>query len=310
MDIFRNMHVFVAVAKASSFRRAAEALGLPGSTVSRRIAELEHDVGLRLFNRTTRRVELTEGGRLYFENCQRIVQEAELAHLELTHLQARPSGVIRASLPVDFSVMFLSPVLADFSRLHPGIRFELDLTPAQANLVEGSVDVAIRMGLPKEQNLIARHIASMDCGLYASPAYLAQHAGPATPQALSAHECLRMRDGPWTLHPRAGGPAAVVEVSGRFVANNVGMLRQLALAGLGIMANVERWAAQDVAEGRLVRVLPEWAPPPGQAYALTETRLLPAKVRVFIDYLARRMSGPADGVQESLPSPRPPVAAA
>jgi DNA-binding transcriptional LysR family regulator len=119
-----------------------------------------------------------------------------------------------------------------------------------------------------------------------------------------------MRDGPWTLHPRAGGPAAVVEVSGRFVANNVGMLRQLALAGLGIMANVERWAAQDVAEGRLVRVLPEWAPPPSEAYALTETRLLPAKVRVFIDYLARRMSGPADGVQESLPSPRPPVAAA
>ncbi len=115
MDIFRNMNLFVEVARANSFRRAAEVLGLPNSTVSRRIAELERDVGLRLFNRSTRRVELTEGGRLYFDNCQRIIQEAELAHQELTHLQAQPSGVIRASMPIDFSVIYLSPLLADFS---------------------------------------------------------------------------------------------------------------------------------------------------------------------------------------------------
>jgi DNA-binding transcriptional LysR family regulator len=245
---------------------------------------------LRLFNRTTRRVELTEGGRLYFERCTRIIKEAQLAHEELADMQAQPTGVIRASLPVDFSVIYLSPMLADFALLYPGIRFELDLTPTQANLVAGSVDVAIRMGPPKEQNLIARNIAALDVGLFASPSYLKKRGHPAAPQHLSAHECLRMRDGPWTLNPIQGGHSETVEVTGRFVANNVGMLRQLALAGMGIMTIAESWVAEDVAAGTLVRVLPKWRPPMAQAYALTETRLLPAKVRVFIDYLVARMA--------------------
>ena len=151
----KNMRLFVAVAAARSFRRAGSELGLPSSTVSRRIAELERDVGLRLFNRTTRRVELTEGGARYFETCRRIVQEAEQAYLELTQLQARPSGVIRASVPLDFSVIYLSPVLAEFARRHPAIRFDLDLTPRQADLIGDPVDFAIRMGPPKDQSLIA-----------------------------------------------------------------------------------------------------------------------------------------------------------
>jgi DNA-binding transcriptional LysR family regulator len=150
MEVFRNMQIFVEVAKAQSFRRAADVLGMPNSTVSRRIAELERDIGLRLFNRTTRRVELTESGHRYFERCRRILQDAQLAHEELADMQARPSGTIRLSLPVDFSVIYLSPMLAQFAALYPGIRLELDLTPSQADLVAGSVDLAIRMGLPKE----------------------------------------------------------------------------------------------------------------------------------------------------------------
>ncbi|MEY4267810.1 MAG: hypothetical protein RIS90_2345 [Pseudomonadota bacterium] len=289
MDIFRNMHLFVEVAKASSFRRAAEVLGLPNSTVSRRIAELERDVGLRLFNRSTRRVELTEGGRLYFANCQRIIQEAVLAHQALTDLQAQPSGVIRASLPVDFSVIYLGPLLADFSRRYPGIRFDLDLTPSQADLVGDPVDVAIRMGPPKDQNLIARPIARLDTELVAAPDYLRRRGVPVQPQDLAGHDCLRMKDAPWVLFHRDGSSQSV-EVGGQFIANSRGLLQQLALSGQGIVQTANSWVQADLAAQRLVRVLPEWTPPVVSAYALTATRLLPAKVRVFIDYLVANMA--------------------
>ena len=289
MEVFRNMHLFVEVAKASSFRRAAEVLGLPNSTVSRRIAELERDVGLRLFNRSTRRVELTEGGRLYFDNCKRIIQEAELARQELTDLQTRPSGVIRASMPVDFSVIYLSPLLAEFSRRYPGIRFDLDLTPNQADLMGDPVDVAIRMGPPKDQSLIARPIASIEAVLVASPDYLRKHELPTQPQDLLAHDCLRMKEAPWSLIHR-DGRRQTVPVSGPFIANNRGLLQQLALAGQGIVQSSKSWVQADLEAGRLVHVLPDWAPPVVEAFALTTTRLLPAKVRVFLDFLVDNMA--------------------
>ncbi|MBU3738813.1 MAG: LysR family transcriptional regulator [Rhodoferax sp.] len=292
MEIFRNMHLFVEVARASSFRRAAEVLGLPNSTVSRRIAELERAVGLRLFNRSTRRVELTEGGRLYFNNCQRIIQEAELANQELTDLQTQPSGVIRASLPVDFSVIYLSPLLADFSRRYPGIRFDLDLTPNRADLMGDPVDVAIRMGPPQDQNLIARPIARLATVLVAAPDYLQRRGMPARPQDLAGHDCLRMKEAPWVLVHRDGSSQSV-EVGGQFVANSRGLLQQLALGGQGIVQSAESWVQADLAAGRLERVLPDWSPPVVGAYALTATRLLPAKVRVFIDYLVANMAEPS-----------------
>jgi DNA-binding transcriptional LysR family regulator len=286
----KNMRLFVAVAAARSFRRAGSELGLPSSTVSRRIAELERDVGLRLFNRTTRRVELTEGGARYFETCRRIVQEAEQAYLELTQLQARPSGVIRASVPVDFSVIYLSPVLAEFARRHPAIRFDLDLTPRQADLIGDPVDFAIRMGPPKDQSLIARPIARIATALVASPAYLRGRRRPAQPQDLQDHACLRMKDAPWHLVDREGN-SRVVDVGGAFVANNRGLLYQLALAGHGVAQAPEIWVEPDVKAGRLIRLMPRWSPPEVQVFAVTTTRLIPAKVRLFLDFLARSLAG-------------------
>jgi len=289
MELFRNMPLFVEVAKASSFRRAAEALDLPSSTVSRRIAELERDLGLRLFNRSTRRVELTESGRLYFDNCKRIIEEAELAHQQLSDLQTQPSGVIRASLPVDFSVLYLSPLLADFSQRYPGIRFELNLTPNQADLIGDPVDVAIRMGPPKDQSMIARPIASLETMLAASPDYLARRGMPRTPRDLLKHDCLLMKDSPWTLIHRSGR-SQTIAVGGTFIANNRGLLYQLALASRGVVECARCWAEADLQAGRLVRVLPDWQPPTAHAYAITTTRLLPAKVRVFLDYLVSQMA--------------------
>jgi DNA-binding transcriptional LysR family regulator len=298
MDVFKNMQVFVAVAEANSFRRAGEALGLPSSTVSRRIAELERDVGLRLFNRTTRRVELTESGRRYFENCQRIVQEAELAHLELVQLQQEPSGLIRASIPVDFSVVYLSPILAAFSRRHPGIQFNLDLNPHRADLIGDPVDFVIRMGPPQDPSVIARPIAKVPTVLAASPDYLRQQGSPERPEDLSRHNCLRMREGPWTLTDEQGH-SQVVNVSGAFIANNLGLLRQLALAGQGILQTSRAWLQADLDAGRLVRVLPGWSTPTAEAFALTTTRLLPAKVRLFLEFLSEQLTDDASNAQSA-----------
>ena len=288
MDVFKNMHLFVEVAKASSFRRAAEVLGIPGSTVSRRIADLERDLGLRLFNRSTRRVELTEGGRQYFENCKRILNEARLAHQELTDLQTQPAGLIRASIPVDFSVIYLSPLLAEFSGRYPGIRFELDLTPNQADLMGGPVDLAIRMGLPKDHNLIARPIAKLETILVAAPDYLRKHGTPRQPLDLLKHNCLQMNDAPWTLIHRDGN-SQTLDVRGPFIANNRGMLHQLALGGQGIAQAAASWVQADLQAKRLVHIMKKWAPPTVQAYAVTTTRLLPAKVRVFLDFLVEHL---------------------
>lgn len=295
MDVFKNMRLFVAVAKTKSFRHAGEELGLPNSTVSRRIAELEREVGLRLFNRTTRRVELTESGQQYFEHCQRIVQEAELAYLELTQLQAQPSGVIRASIPVDFSVYYLSPILAEFSRRYPAIQFNLDLTPNQADLVGDPVDFVIRMGAPKDQTLIARPIAEIPTILVASPDYLRQRGRPAQPQDLKDHSCLRMKEAPWQLSDRDGS-SQIVEVGGPFIANNHGLMYQLALGGHGIIQTSKAWAQSDLKAKRLVHVMPRWSPPTVQVFALTTTRLLPAKVRLFLDFLVEGMTSQASSV--------------
>lgn len=291
MERLRNMHVFVEVARACSFRRAGEVLGLPNSTVSRRIAELEREIGLRLLNRTTRRVVLTEAGQAYFERCRRIIDEARLAHEELTERLDNPSGLIRVSLPVDFGVVFLSAQLAEFSRAYPAIRFDLELTSRRADLVADPVDVAICTGTPADSNLIARPIATLPSGLFASPDYLVARGRPVSPYDLATHDCLRVDDRPWSLSAAAGDEAVEVVVAGRFTANNIGMLRQLAINGMGIAWMARELARPDVSAQRLEPVLADWSPPPVRIYALTATRLLPAKTRVFLDFLAKNLAG-------------------
>lgn len=156
MELLNDMALFVEVAHTRSFRRAADATGVPNSTLSRRISALEKAIGLRLLHRTTRRVELTEAGQLYYERCRRIVEEARLAHEQLGELLAQPSGVLRASLPVDFATIYMAPLVAEFARRYPGIAFDFDLTPRRVDLVAEPYDVAIRMGELTDSNLVAQ----------------------------------------------------------------------------------------------------------------------------------------------------------
>lgn len=285
-----DMALFVEVVKAKGFRGAAEAVGVPNSTLSRRISALEKAIGLRLLHRTTRKIELTEAGQIYFERCKRIVDEARLAHEQLGDMLAQPSGVLRASLPVGFANFFLAPIIGEFAAHYPSIDFELDLTPRRADLVTEPVDVAIRMGESPDSHLIARQITRLPRYLYASPLYLERAGEPNHPNDLLRHQCLRMRAGEgdlWTLH--RGGEKADVTVSGRFRLNDVGMIQRLATLNLGIAVLAEAIVSDDVAQGRLRRVLSQWSAPPISVYAITETRLLPAKTQRFIDFLREHL---------------------
>ena len=289
MELLNDMALFVEVVKARSFRRAAEVIGMPNSTLSRRISGLEKAIGLRLLHRTTRRIELTEAGRLYFERCKRIVDEARLAHEQLGEMLAQPSGVLRASLPVDFANIYLAPLIAEFARRYPGISFEFDLTPRRVDLVAEPFDVAIRMGESPDSNLIARTLARLPRHLYASPRYLELSGEPSRPADLAQHECLLLRAqaDTWTLHRAA--ETVEVAVGGRFRLNSIGMIRRLATLDLGIAMLAEEIVAEDLAEGRLRRVLPQWHGTPIPVYAITETRLLPAKTQRFIEFLHERL---------------------
>ncbi|SDD71992.1 DNA-binding transcriptional regulator, LysR family [Cupriavidus sp. YR651] len=288
MELLNDMALFVEVVKARGFRSAAEAMGVPNSTLSRRISALEKAIGLRLLHRTTRKIELTEAGQIYFDRCKRIVDEARLAHEQLGEMLAQPTGVLRASLPVDFAVTYLAPLIAEFAGLYPGLTFDFDLTPRRVDLVSEPFDVAIRMGESENSQLIARTLASLTPQLYASPGYLKKMGEPDDPADLARRECLTiLKAGSWTLHD--GKRTATVPVSGRFILNSVGMSRRLATLDMGIVLMPQEIVADELASGKLRQIMPEWQGTPMPVYAITETRLLPAKTQRFIEFLRDRL---------------------
>lgn len=290
LQFLNDMALFVEVVEAKSFRRAAEAIGMPNSTLSRRIGALEKAIGLRLLHRTTRKIELTEAGQLYYERSRRIVEEARLAHQQLGEMLAQPVGALHASLPVDFATIFLAPLLAEFARRYPGIIFDFDLTPRRVDLVTEPFDVAIRMGEPPNSNLIARELARLPRHLYASPRYIERFGEPREPADLMQHECLRLSPtevSGWTL--LRGEEVVEIAIGGRFLLNSVGMIRRLATLDFGIAVLADEIVANDVATGTLRRVMPAWQLPSMPVYAITETRLLPAKTQRFIEFLRERL---------------------
>lgn len=284
MEYLNDMALFVEVVKARSFRGAATSIGMPNSTVSRRISLLEKAIGLRLLHRTTRKLELTEAGQVYYERCRRIVEEARLAHEELGEMLAQPSGMIRVSLPVDFATIYLAQAIAEFARRYPDITFDFDLTPRRVDLVSEPFDLAIRIGEPDQPHSIVRQIARLRSYLCASPDYLERNGVPQSPADLAQHDCLAMPGTErWLLN--SGERKHEAAASGRFRLNSVGMIRRLASLGMGIANLPEGIIADELQAGRLRRILPEWEGSPTPVYAVTETRLLPAKTRRFIEFL-------------------------
>lgn len=283
--------MFVDVVNAMSFSRAAESLGMPKSSLSRRIADLETAIGVRLLNRTTRRIELTEAGAIYLARCREIVEAASVAHEQLRDMADTPRGHLRISMLPDLWSMIFAPLIADFARLHPLITFDIDFSPRLVDLLSERFDLAIRVGEPRDSSLIARRLGETNPGVYASPAYLRDRGTPGHPRDLANHTCIRLPLGAagarWRL--ARGGEIVEVDVTGPFAVNNMDMVKRLAILGMGIGVVDETMARDAMASGELVRLFPDWTLPPVPVYAFTVTRLLPAKTRTLIDFLAKEM---------------------
>jgi DNA-binding transcriptional LysR family regulator len=287
-----NLVLFVAVARARSFSGAAKSLGMPVSTVSRRVAEFEARLTLQLLVRTTRRVELTEVGARYFERAEAVVEAADRANDELRGHREDAAGPLRVSATADFASTFLTPLFAQFAQRFPAISFELDLSPRSVDLVAERFDVAVRMGPLPDSPLFARKLGVSPIGLYASPGYLAGAPALRRPADLAVHDCLRLHGAqgrPSTWSFSRGRQLETVIVTGRFAVNSMRFLLELATRGFGVVAIDDFIAHAAVEQGALRRVLPEWSPPPVAVHALTPSRLVPARTRVLLECLAEHL---------------------
>lgn len=292
MKSLNNMHIFVEVAKARSFRVASEVLQIPSSTVSRKIAELEAEVGLQLFNRTTRRVDLTDAGSVYFSKCKKILEDAQLAFEELADMKTNPSGLLRVSMPVAFISEWLSPLLPEFAQLYPEIQLDINVARTPTPLFSDSADIAIVFGYPTGQDVVPRKVVEGRTGLYASPEYLKRQGVPRKPQDLAKHTCMALyRGSHWELTHSTIGKKETIAVSGQIAVNMAMVLRDLAVQGMGIAGWVQELAKQDIKENRLVRVLPDWEMISGDWFAVTASRDIPFKARVFINFLVEKLLG-------------------
>lgn len=285
-----DLMIFARVAETGSFSAAAERLGLPKSTVSRRISVLESQLGERLLQRTTRRNFLTEMGQRVLIPAEQIIHEVDAVMAVAEHRQVTPSGRLRVSVPGDLAAISLAPMLAEFSKVYSEIQLELDLSPRYVDVIGDGFDLAIRIGgETHDVQLTTRHLVDMGIGLYTAPHYAEQAGAPDAPEALAQHNLLvLLADGlpvSWVLNRDA--LSIPVDISGRRVsANSYDLLFRLARSGAGITAMPDLFAQPYLATGELVRVLPEWRLSPAMVRAVFPSRqLMPRKTRVFIDAL-------------------------
>ncbi len=292
-----DLLLFARVVDEGSFSRAAERLGLPKSTLSRRITGLEAQLGERLLLRTTRKLSVTDFGHAVLLHAHQLTAEVEATMALAEHRQVQPSGRLRVSMPSDFATGILEQLLADFVRTYPAVSLELDLSARRVDLIGENFDVAIRIGeLADDANLAARRLAVFSVGLYAAPSYLEQRGVPPEPEALMEHDGLQIltRSGDpaiWTLQRNTetwqGSPPA------RATANSPETLINFARQGLGITMITDHFAEQYVRSGELVQVLADWALPTISASAVFPgRRLMPARTRVFLDMLQAEFTGP------------------
>lgn len=295
MDL-NEILVFTRVVETKSFTGAADLLGLPKSTVSRKLAQLEERLGVRLLQRTTRKLALTDVGQAYYERCTKIVSDALAAEKLVTDMQSTPRGMLRVTAPVDLATSFLGPILAAFCSEHPEISIELDAADRVVDLIEDGFDVGIRFGPLQESTFAARRLCRVHLQLWAAPSYIARRGMPASPDELDEHDRVlftpvtRMQS--WEL---VGPEGEVYELArpARFASNNLAAIRAAMLegAGIGIMPNF--FAAEALARGALERVLPGWECRFNEVFAVYPGRQnLPPKLQLFLEHLSRSFNPP------------------
>jgi DNA-binding transcriptional LysR family regulator len=293
------MRAFLRVVQAGGFSKAAARLDISPAMVTKHVNGLEARLGVRLLNRTTRQVSLTEAGAAYYEHCARILAELEDVEAAVGALSRAPRGTLRITAPVDFGEDVLAPIVTEFMRDQPEVGPEVVLENRMVDLVEERFDLGIRLALKlPESSLIARPLARTRMVLCASPGYLEAHGVPRAPADLERHRFLPF------IHPllrnelrlRRDGEARVVAIAPVMRSNSMRVLREACVAGVGILIQTSATAWREVAAGRLVPVLEDWRIVDVGVFAVyPHRRHLAAKVRAFVDFLAGRLGGDATG---------------
>jgi len=288
-----DIMIFARVIEAGSFTAAARLLGMPKTTVSRRIAALERELGVRLLQRTTRSLNLTDAGRLYYEESSQALRAIEGANLRLAEARAEPSGTIRVSAPVGFGGFFLQDTIVEFLATYPKTRVELRLTDDRLNLIENGIDLAFRTGILEDSTLITRKLGATHRILCAAPEYLARCGAPDAPDDLARHDCVIA--GPSAAHAQwvLEGPHGqeTVTISGRFAANEMQAVMAATVAGYGIAQLPRGVADAYIEDGRLRRVLDSYKTPAGGLHVVyPSSQHVPPMVKAFIELAARRLN--------------------
>jgi DNA-binding transcriptional LysR family regulator len=295
LEVLVSMAVFARVVDERSFTAAARALGVSKSVVSARVARLEDRLGVRLLDRTTRRVGPTEAGLELYERAARMVAAAEEATLSVEGVGGAPRGLVRVTAPPTFAELYLAAPIAVFLARFPKVRVELVTSNRLVDLVGEGFDLAVRITRLGGSSLIARKLAPDRLVVVASPAYLQRAGMPRVPADLARHECLHSAHlpagGEWGF--RGLGVGHGVAGGGRLVASDAAVLREAAAAGLGLAALPESMVAPDLARGRLVTVLDRHPRPEMGVYAVhPHRRHVPPKVRALVDFLVSRFARP------------------
>jgi DNA-binding transcriptional LysR family regulator len=301
--------VFVKVVDQGSFIAAAKSLGLPKTTVSRKVQELETRLGAQLLHRTTRRLGLTEAGNVYYEHCQRIARELEEAEGAVGQLQGGPRGWLRFSVPYSIGIAWISPLLGAFHAQYPEIRLDMHLSNEPVDLIGSEIDVALRVGALPDSTLIARRLASFRTQVFASPRYIERHGEPLHPDELQHHRIIAVRKHyhthpsriAWTLSD--GTREADYPINPLMAANDPSALIGAVLCGEGLTLATDVAAKPYVESGALRRVLAGWTGPEVDLNAVfPRGRVMSPKVRAFVDFLVDRLSSNADYMMVHCPS--------
>lgn len=289
MDTLTSMKVFAAVVEAESFTAAADRLEMSRAMVSKYVASLEHRLGTRLLQRTTRRLRLTESGAAYFERCVQIVAAVAEAEEGTVNLNTTPRGTLRLTMPVSFGILHMGPLISAYLKHYPEVKIDIQLSDRRMDLIEEGLDLAIRIGTLTESGLIVRRLASDSLVVCGSPEYLREHGTPQHPADLSAHNCLlytySATGEEWKLKGREGEVS--VKVSGTLRATNGDMVKLAALGGVGLIYQPRFLVSEELRDGRLVEVLADYRQTELGVYAVYPSRThLSAKVRSFVDFVA------------------------
>jgi DNA-binding transcriptional LysR family regulator len=283
--------VFTKVVQAESFTRASRELGMPKSTVSRKVSELEEELGARLLQRTTRKLSLTDVGRTFYEHALRVMSEAEEAALAVRQKESAPRGLLRVTTPLNFD--YFASVVASFLARYADVRIDLVGTDRVVDLVQDGFDVAVRAGVLRDSTLVARNLGALRSFLVASPKFLAKNGAPKAPEDLARVDCVvfgTAADRAIFRLSRAGETKSVL-VRPRLLVNDFDFLEEAALAGIGIAMLPEHRSVQAVGEKRLRRVLPEWCSPEIPLNVVyPSTRHLSPTVKAFVDHVRDRMT--------------------